>query len=200
LNKITDYPQLQISQLYQVVENIEGWLTYVEQTALLHLPTLVDHLDGEIIEIGSYKGKSTTALALGSKWISKRKRPIYAIDPFIPNGEYQDQYFNDFQQNILRSQIVNYVIPIREYSQEAIHVCPMRIAALFVDGNQSYTNINKDIELYAPRIVKGGMIAFHDYTIYQDVKRAVNELCDRKEFVLVCDYDSLRLIRKIKQI
>ena len=76
----------------------------------------------------------------------------------------------------------------------------MRIAALFVDGNQSYTNINKDIELYAPRIVNGGMIAFHDYTIYQDVKRAVNELCDRKEFVLVCDYDSLRLIRKIKQI
>ncbi|TDF95234.1 class I SAM-dependent methyltransferase [Paenibacillus piri] len=185
-----------MSQLYGFIESIDGWLTNLEQTALLHLPALVDHLDGEIIEIGSYKGKSTIALGLGSKWISERKRTIFAIDPFIPSRDYGD-YFNDFQKNIRGLHLENYVIPIKKDSHEAIHECPERISALFVDGNHSYLNVKKDIELYAPKVVAGGMIAFHDYTVYQDVKRAVDELCKSKEYVYVCDYDSLRLIRKL---
>lgn len=198
MNKSHDYPQLQISQLYEFIENVNGWLTNLEQTALLHLPALVDHLDGEIIEIGSYKGKSTVALGLGSKWISERKRSIYAIDPFIPSRDYGD-YYHDFQKNISGYFLDNYVIPIKKFSDEAIIDCPDRIAGLFVDGNHSYLNVKKDIELYTPRVVAGGLIAFHDYNVYQDVKKAVDELCDSKEYVYVCDYDSLRLIRKLKE-
>ncbi|MFF2589969.1 class I SAM-dependent methyltransferase [Peribacillus butanolivorans] len=193
-----DYPQLKISELYRFIECVDGWLTHLEQTALLHLPALVDHLQGDIIEIGSFKGKSTTALGLGSKWISERKRSIYAIDPFIPNSEYHGNYFNDFQKAIQGFQLENYVIPIKNYSHEAIVECPEIISALFVDGSHSYLNVKQDIQLYAPRVVTGGMIAFHDYSTYQDVKRAVDELCESKEYVYVCDYDSLRLIRKLK--
>lgn len=193
-----DYPQLEISLLYAFIDRVEGWLTHMEQTALLHLPALVDHLHGDIIEIGSFKGKSTTALGLGSKWISKRKRSIYAIDPFIPNESYHDNYFNDFDKNIKDVHLENYVIPIKHYSQDAIAECPERISALFIDGNHNYLNVKQDIQLYAPRVVADGLIAFHDYNIYPDVKRAVNELCESKEYVYVCDYDSLRLIRKLK--
>lgn len=197
MNKHENYPQLQISQLYEFIEYVDGWLTPLEQTALLHLPALVDHLDGEIVEIGSYKGKSTVALGLGSRWISERKRSIYAIDPFIPSMDYGD-YYNDFQKNIQGFHLGNYIIPIKKYSHEAILECPKRISALFVDGDHSYLSVKKDIELYAPRVVAGGIIAFHDYNIYQDVKRAVDELCESKEYVYVCDYDSLHLIRKLK--
>ncbi|MDZ5610671.1 class I SAM-dependent methyltransferase, partial [Bacillus pseudomycoides] len=70
-----------IYELLSIVENIEGWLSKYEQFALLHLPSMVDHLSGDIVEIGSYKGKSTVALALGSSLLSTKKRPIYAIDP-----------------------------------------------------------------------------------------------------------------------
>ncbi|MFF2455175.1 class I SAM-dependent methyltransferase [Peribacillus simplex] len=172
-------------------------MTTAEQTALLHLPALVDHLDGEIVEIGSFKGKSTIALGLGSKWISERKRTIFAIDPFISNGNYSD-YFNEFQHNILNFRLANYVSPIKNFSQEAIQDCPESISALFVDGDHSYLGVKRDIELYAPRVVRRGFIAFHDYTVYPDVRKAVDELCESKEYVLVCDYDSLRLIRKLK--
>ncbi|MGG0287659.1 class I SAM-dependent methyltransferase [Peribacillus butanolivorans] len=172
-------------------------MTNLEQTALLHLPALVDHLQGDIIEIGSFKGKSTTALGLGSKWISERKRSIYAIDPFIPDGAYHGNYFNDFEKNIKEVQLENYVTPIKHYSHEAITECPELISALFVDGNHNYLNVKQDIQLYTPRVVAGGMIAFHDYSIYLDVQRAVDELCESKEYVYVCDYDSLRLIRKL---
>jgi len=190
--------QLQISQLYGLTEQIDGWLTNLEQTALLHLPALVDHLDGEIIEIGSFKGKSTVALGLGSKWISERKRSIYAIDPFIPSTEYGEYYY-DFQKNIRECHLENYVIPIKQYSHDAILACPERISALFIDGNHNYLDVKKDIELYSPRVVAGGLIAFHDYNVYHGVKGAVDELCDNKEYVYVCDYDSLRLIRKVNK-
>ncbi|TCZ80816.1 class I SAM-dependent methyltransferase [Paenibacillus albiflavus] len=189
-------PPLQISQLYGFIDQVDGWLTGYEQSALLHLPALVDHLDGEIIEIGSFKGKSTAALGLGSKWISNQKRSIYAIDPFIPSTEY-GEYYNDFQKNILGFQLENYVVIIKKYSHEALLECPKRISALFIDGNHNYLDVKRDIELYSPRVVAGGMIAFHDYNVYHGVQRAVDELCVSKEYVYVCDYDSLRLIRKL---
>jgi predicted O-methyltransferase YrrM len=84
-----------------------------------------------------------------------------------------------------------------KYSYEAIHDCPEHISALFVDGNHDYENVKRDIELYAPRIVNGGLIAFHDFTTYPDVKKAVDELSESREYVYVADYDSLRLMRKL---
>ncbi|MDC2943539.1 hypothetical protein [Bacillus thuringiensis] len=79
-----------IHDLLAIIEHTEGWLSPHEQVALLHLPSMVDHLNGDIVEIGSYKGKSTIALALGSSLMSKKKRPIYAIDPFL------DYYYPSF--------------------------------------------------------------------------------------------------------
>ncbi|TCZ75346.1 class I SAM-dependent methyltransferase [Paenibacillus albiflavus] len=196
MNLHETYPQLQISQLYGFIEQVDGWLTHLEQTALLHLPALVDHLDGEIIEIGSFKGKSTVSLGLGSKWISERKRSIYAIDLFIPSIEY-GEYYHDFEKNIRGYQLENYVIPIKKYSHEALPECPERISALFIDGDHNYLSVKKDIELYSPRVEAGGMIAFHGYNVYEGVQRAVDELCESKEYVYVCDYDRLRLIRKL---
>lgn len=75
---------------------MEGWLTELEQVALLYLPALVDHLPGEVVEIGSYQGKSTIALGLGSKWLSTRERSVIAIDPFNPHGDkdYPDSYYS----------------------------------------------------------------------------------------------------------
>ena len=46
-----------IHDLLAIIEHTEGWLSPHEQVALLHLPSMVDHLNGDIVEIGSYKGK-----------------------------------------------------------------------------------------------------------------------------------------------
>lgn len=67
-----------IKELLTIVASIEGWLTDSEQYALLHLPSQVDYLQGDIVEIGSYRGKSTIALGLGSTLMSTKK------DQFMP--------------------------------------------------------------------------------------------------------------------
>lgn len=189
-----------IYELLRIVDSIEGWLDFSEQFALLHLPALVDHLYGDIVEIGSYKGKSTVALGLGSSLMSTKKRPIYAIDPFIPDNEfYHGNYFDFFWDNIKNHGLEGSVIPIKKYSTEAYGDCPKSIVALFIDGNHEYSSVKHDIIHYAPRVVKGGLIAFHDYGHHDNpgVAQAIHELCMNKDYEYFGLYNSLLVIRKL---
>jgi len=182
-----------IYELLSIVESIEGWLSNNEQWALLHLASMVDHLPGEIVEIGSYKGKSTIALALGSSLLSKQKRPIYAIDPFIvPPFEF-------FDNNIKKHNLQKFIIPIKKHSTEAYDDCPESIAAIFIDGDHKYSSVKHDIIHYAPKVLKGGLLVFHDYCsrYWPDVIRAVDELCGNKNFEYTTVYDTLLFVRKL---
>ncbi|MCI4621426.1 hypothetical protein AT960_11170 [Priestia megaterium] len=181
-----------IYELLAIVEYTEGWLSNYEQFGLLHLPSMVDHLPGDIVEIGSYKGKSTIALALGSSIMSTQKRPIYAIDPF------NDSYYYSFWGNIKYHRLENFVIPIKKLSTHAYEDCPQSIAALFIDGDHEYTSVKHDIMYYAPRVVKGGFIVFHDYSEqFPGVLKAVNELCNNEAYEFVTIYDNLLFVRKL---
>ncbi|EEK78639.1 class I SAM-dependent methyltransferase [Bacillus cereus] len=182
-----------IYELLSIVDNIEGWLSNYEQFILLHLPGLVDHLSGSIVEIGSYKGKSTIALALGSLQISSKKRPIYAIDPFVvPPFQY-------FKENIEKHGLENIIIPIKKHSEEACDDIPDTIAAIFIDGNHDYNHVRQDIINYSPKVVQGGILLFHDYSDYfPGVCQAVEELCNNSSFEYIALYDSLLIVRKIK--
>jgi len=187
--------QKNIHTLAGQVKAVEGWLNPMEQIALLHMPLMVDHVEGALVEIGSFKGKSTVALALGSSLMSMRKRPVHAIDPF---GLYMKQsYYGTFMENVKKNGVTDYVIPIRKYSTEAYEECPRQIALLFIDGDHAYESVKHDITHYAPRVVPGGVLAFHDYgTGWPGVTQAVNELCPPGLYEHLCDYDSLRVYRK----
>jgi hypothetical protein len=180
-----------INNWLQTIHGIEGWLSYIEQIALLHIPLMVMHLDGAIVEIGSYKGRSTACLAIGSLLFTQIKKPVFAIDPFISCSP------EDFLKNIKNLGLQNYVCLIPKLSTEAYEDCPDTIAALFVDGDHSYLGVKHDINHYASRVVNGGIMAFHDYTNSAEVKRAVDEMCSNPNYQYLCDYDSMRIIRKM---
>jgi len=174
----------------QRIQPLEGWLSHSEQIGLIHLPSMVAHLEGDFVEIGSYKGKSTACLAVGSQLFTRSKSPIYAIDPLISSC------FDDFHRNIGSVGLKEAVRSIRKWSTEAYDDCPGTIAGLFIDGDHSYPAVKHDIKHYASRVVPGGIVAFHDYTNSPDVKRAVDELCMTEEFDYLADYDSLRMVRR----
>ncbi len=181
-----------IYELLSIVESIEGWISTYEQIALLHLPSMADHFPGAIVEIGSFKGKSTAALALGSSLLSSRKRPVYAIDPFVVPP------YEEFENNMKMHGLDRFVIPIKKHSYEACEDCPESIAALFIDGDHNYESVRRDIADYIPRVVKGGIAAFHDYSTYwPGVVKAVDELCGNKEFKIITIYDNLLFVRKL---
>ena len=70
------------------------------------------------------------------------------------------------------------------------------IALLFIDGLHYYDSVRGDFRHFAPFLIAGGLVAFHDYVWYcPDVRRFVNELLAAGELVLVAQRDSLILFR-----
>jgi len=120
---------------------------------------------GCIVEIGSYLGKSTIALAGGSK--QHNKVPVYAIEPHeVFNGLFGGQYGpkdrKSFFKNIIRTNVCDLVHLVNLSSEEASKGWSKDIALLFIDGDHRHSSVKKDFECWAPFVTKNGIIIFHD--------------------------------------
>ena len=48
---------------------------------------------------------------------------------------------------------------------------------IYIDGSHTYESVKRDLELYLPKLKKGGIIGGHDYSqIWPGVIEAVNEV------------------------
>ena len=147
-----------------LIADIPGWLTDEEGEALYELARSCRG-DGVIVEIGSWKGKSTVCLGLGSQ--AGRSVPIYAIDP------HADYRFGDFKTNVERAGITDLVHPIASLSQAAAAAFDQPIELLFVDGSHEYDLVLEDFEQWVPKVVDGGWVAFHDTTWTKGPRKVV---------------------------
>jgi predicted O-methyltransferase YrrM len=138
-----------------LIADIPGWLTDEEGEALFDLARACTG-KGVIVEIGSWKGKSTVCLGLGSK--AGASVPVYAVDP------HADYRFGDFKTNVERAGIAELVRPLASLSQPAADDFHEPIELLFVDGSHEYGLVLEDFEQWVPKVVEGGWVAFHDTT------------------------------------
>jgi hypothetical protein len=150
--------------------SIPGWLTICD-ARLLYAMAHNGPGRGAIVEIGSAWGKSTIALARGSK--RARREPVHAIDLHTGDPWYLDEAGIDgkpfsslagFRDNIRRFQVQDWAIPIVATSMEAaatVDIGPIRL--LYIDGLHSYEGVSADIETWVPRVIPGGLIVFDDY-------------------------------------
>jgi len=137
-----------------LIADVPGWLTDEEGEALYELARACTGI-GAIVEIGSFKGKSTICLGLGSK--AGASLPIHAIDP-------HQERFPEFEANVERAGIAELVRPIPSLSQVAADNFHEPIELLFVDGSHEYDLVLEDFEKWVPKVVDGGWVAFHDTT------------------------------------
>jgi MMP 1-O-methyltransferase len=149
-----------------LIADIPGWLTDEEGEALFDLARSIRG-DGVIVEIGSWKGKSTVCLGLGSQ--AGQSVPIYAIDP------HADYRFGDFKDNMDRAGIAELVHPIASLSQPAADTFDEPIELLFVDGSHEYDLVLEDFEKWVPKVVDGGWVAFHDTTWTAGPRKVVGQ-------------------------
>jgi predicted O-methyltransferase YrrM len=149
-----------------LIEDVPGWLTDEEGEALYELARSCSGR-GVIVEIGSWRGKSTVCLGMGS-----REGPgarVYAIDP------HADYRFGDFRSNIERAGIADLVHPIPSLSQPAADNFHEPIELLFVDGSHEYDLVLEDFEKWVPKVVDGGWVAFHDTTWTPGPRKVVGQ-------------------------
>jgi hypothetical protein len=146
---------------------IEGWMTASELEWLERVASRMNR----IAEIGSWKGRSTSALLRGCPG------PVYAVDHWQgsrderegPHREANERdIFADFMANV--GEFAN----LRVRRGESASVAPTLplMDMVFIDAGHSYDEVKADIEAWAPKTVK--VLAGHDYHL-PDVRRAVDE-------------------------
>ena len=155
---------MDFEEVYREVEDIGGWMSEEDCRVLFDEASRVR---GMIVEIGSYKGKSTKTLALASpeSW-------IIAIDPY-PKNYYEETDMEKVKKEFLSNTKGLNITLIQKFSATVGKAWEDKIDLLHIDGNHSYRSVKGDIELFVPHVKKGGVVLFHDYLVVGDPKEVV---------------------------
>ena len=160
---------------------IEGWLSEAQGRALHAAAGAAG--DGAIVEIGSWKGRSTAWLAHGA---SQRGLTVHAVDPH--QGSTEDPHartYGSFLTNLERAGLASAVIPLVMTSAEATRAIAGPVALLFVDGDHSVQGARRDADLWLPRVMPGGTVMFHDVATsgYSGPRRVFQrDICRSREW------------------
>ena len=121
---------------------------------------------GTILEIGSYKGKSTVGLASIAQLYGFG--PVVAVDPHSApavtdygHGMAQSSW-DDFRATLRAAGVENSVEAHRAYSRDLAKDWNRPIRLLWIDGDHTYNGAKDDIDLFGQHLVPNGIVAFHD--------------------------------------
>ena len=181
------------------VYRLPGMLSTAEVDCLFQLAKCHPNR-GLIVEIGSWKGKSTVALARGlAKGIDEK---VYAIDPhsILSEEGYFEDTTREFLANLKHAAVEDRVVPMMMTSEEAAKDWNKPIRLLWIDGDHRYASARLDFTLWEPFLVEGGILAMHDTIRKQGPKRVLWESVFRSDrFQEIAIVDNITAVRKVKR-
>lgn len=159
-------------------QSIYGWmqpgeLQWLAEQAREHLL---------IVEIGSYLGRSTRALA--DNTLGK----VLAVDDWQGadsdhrpvSFERQQQLYTEFCGNMGELIKAGIVIPCRvDHGSVQIKINPDMV---FIDGDHTYEGARRDIQIWYPQLKPGGLISGHD-SGHPPIRQALAELLPNYQLV-----------------
>jgi predicted O-methyltransferase YrrM len=151
----------------QQLDNLEGQLHFREGATLFYFAYTSSKISGRIVEIGSYKGKSTCWMGKALQFANSNEK-IIAIDPHINTHDprvpvyKEESSFEDFKNNLKNCGVLGYVEPIKKTSIDAAKNWNQPIKLLFIDGSHLYDDVMLDLKIWEPRVNIGGVIVMHD--------------------------------------
>jgi predicted O-methyltransferase YrrM len=162
-------------------EAISGWMAPEE------LAWLAEQAEKYklIVEIGSFRGRSTRALGDNTKGV------VVAVDHWQGEAhldmtqEERDKLFNEFTSNLSDLITAGTVVPVK-IDAAVVDSTPV-VAALkpemvFIDGDHKFNSVKRDIQTWMPKIVSGGLLCGHD-SGYPDVEKAITEFVPNRQLV-----------------
>jgi len=179
------------------IQKLPGMLSNSEVECLFHLGQF-NECQGVIVEIGSWKGKSTVTLALGAA--KAHDENIYAIDPHLVMQE--EKYFTDtkaeFLANLQAAGVADRVVPMIMTSEAAAQGWQRPVRLLWIDGDHRYASANLDFLLWEPHLVEGGILAMHDTIRKPGPKKVLWEQVFRSNrFQEIAIVDNITAVRKV---
>jgi predicted O-methyltransferase YrrM len=160
-------------------DKIDGWLKLEEAELLFEAASTVK--SGCIVEIGSYRGRSTVALAAGSR--SGAKAPVFAIEPHehfigVKGGAFGPNDRRAFFRTLLQTKLFSMVRLLNTTSTVIAPGWDKPIALLFIDGDHRYEAVYSDFSSWRPFLMNDALVIFNDATGVgpsQLIKELVNE-------------------------
>lgn len=155
-----DPAEREFRRAWPSIDSVEGLLVEGQEKWLFKTARSLPD-PANLVEIGSFKGRSTCCLALGCRGTRKR---VFAIDPFDRNDwdSRQQSVLQEFKQNIERCGISGYVEPTVGLSSEVAKGWNKPIHFLFIDGSHRHEDVMADFDDFLPHVLPGGIIALHD--------------------------------------
>lgn len=164
-----------ISDLPFDLHQIKGFLAEDEAEALFRHARSAS-VQGPVLEVGSYCGKSTICLGLACL---ENNGTVFALDHHRGSEEHQrGEYFHDpdlydarsgqmdsfteFRRNIRRAGLDEVVVPVVAGSKVAARHWRTPLAMLFIDGGHSLEAALGDYRAWTPLLLRGGILAIHD--------------------------------------
>lgn len=121
---------------------------------------------------------------------------IWEEVPFIDGcASFEQSWHNENYkkvQEILKDEIEqDKAIILKGFSHKvAKFVDDESVALVYIDGDHSYKGVKSDIAAWWPKLMKGGLMAFHDFANYDyGVNRAVVEFIEGEQFVNIINED-----------
>lgn len=151
----------------RLIEGVEGWLTDDQARALWDAAGAV-RAPAQIVEIGSFRGRSTIVLACAAQ----EGVELVAIDPHGGSDRGPQEIGADtqrgnadneaFEANLRRAGVRERVRHVRMFSDAALDAVEGDVALLYIDGAHRYGPARQDIELWGSRVGPRGTMLMHD--------------------------------------
>ena len=150
------------SDLLKKISGIPGSVSKKEAIYLYNLAKKCK--SGVIVELGSWYGRSTICLGLGSRAGYGVK--VYAIDPHTGSPDqrtYQKvNTFETFKQNIKNTELESVIEPVVATSEETAKNWDLPIELVFADASYyDYEETKKDFFRWSKFLMEGGVYTMH---------------------------------------
>lgn len=185
-------------------ENVDGFLGIGEMRELYRRSCVIKK--GVIVEIGSWKGKSTCALALPSV-LRGNETMVYSVDPMegktvFPNSPPKPTS-DVFDDNIKKWHLAKYIVQCRSKSCDVCdtwgEIESRAIDLLFVDGDHTKKEVLNDLRGWVPHVKTGGIVLMHDHNnkTIPGVKRGVDAFMKMSDSLKVIgSFASMLILQK----
>ena len=159
---------------------IDGWTSESELRYLYCQAILTQGVvEGEVLEVGTWLGLSTSALAQADK--------LVAIDTFKGSNEPAHHkiladkperwIYDTFISNMKMAGVLDNIEVLEGTSDDCLSLLVAhnrKFRLIFVDGSHEYVDVKKDFQLCKQLLVPNGVLVMDDYN-WPGIKQAADE-------------------------
>jgi glycosyltransferase involved in cell wall biosynthesis/predicted O-methyltransferase YrrM len=145
------------------ISGIDGWLSKQEAAYLYGLAK--GATEGCIVEVGSYRGRSTASLAFGVD--AGARLPVYAVEPHeqfsgLFGGEFGPADRGSFMKTMIETGLYRHVRLVNVSSEFLSEKWPMPVSVLFIDGDHRYEAVKRDFDRWRGKLAPGAVVVLDD--------------------------------------